>query len=213
MSELKFTCPACGQHMQCEKAYAGDKTNCPACNAELRVPFSHTPPEPTTMLPRAELVSAAAGAAAPIMIKRSESALAEASIPIAPSPAAKVHSPALPDAHETHCICPVCKSELRLPTEASSGPVTAEVVSGPSSNSTTPTQALHSSESESVTEREKQIAAARESNPVSLYPAMKPRLAYILNSGEPAAEGQNEAAEKAAPENKEPPPPFQTVAE
>jgi hypothetical protein len=36
-----------------------------------------------------------------------------------------------------------------------------------------------------VAERERQIAVAREAHKVSLYPAMKPRLSYILSGERP----------------------------
>ncbi|HXE41757.1 MAG TPA: hypothetical protein VN516_01940 [Candidatus Baltobacteraceae bacterium] len=41
MSELKFSCPACGQHIMCSKAYGGNVIQCPNCKAELRIPFSN----------------------------------------------------------------------------------------------------------------------------------------------------------------------------
>src|SRR5690242_21488678 len=56
MSELKFICPACNQHISCEKAYVGHKLPCPTCGAELRVPFSNSPGGAPNALPRAELI-------------------------------------------------------------------------------------------------------------------------------------------------------------
>lgn len=41
MSELKFSCPACGQHVACSKASGGDVIHCPNCEVELRIPFSN----------------------------------------------------------------------------------------------------------------------------------------------------------------------------
>jgi DNA-directed RNA polymerase subunit M/transcription elongation factor TFIIS len=41
MSELKFSCPACGQHIMCSKADGGNVMQCPNCNVELRIPFSN----------------------------------------------------------------------------------------------------------------------------------------------------------------------------
>lgn len=38
MSDLKFTCPACGQHIQCDAAHAGENLPCPACAHLVRVP-------------------------------------------------------------------------------------------------------------------------------------------------------------------------------
>jgi hypothetical protein len=38
MSDLKFSCPSCGQHIQCEQSHAGEKLPCPKCAALIRVP-------------------------------------------------------------------------------------------------------------------------------------------------------------------------------
>ena len=38
MSDLKFSCPSCGQHIQCDETYAGEKIPCPGCAAVVRVP-------------------------------------------------------------------------------------------------------------------------------------------------------------------------------
>lgn len=200
MSELKFTCPACGQHMQCEKAYVGDKTSCPTCNAELRVPFSHTPIESKTQLPRAELVSAPAGPLPDANIAE-PSPFTEASVPLAPPQAKEIseHSNVEPT-----CICPVCQSELRLPqkTKSSTPPVAELVHQGTKEpDRENPTEA----KPESLPAREQHIAAAREANPVSLYPAMKPRLSYILSGGESVAP-KDENSPKKSPGNVPPSP-------
>jgi hypothetical protein len=38
MNDLKFSCPSCGQHIQCEESHAGEKIPCPGCAAVIRVP-------------------------------------------------------------------------------------------------------------------------------------------------------------------------------
>ncbi|HWC58389.1 MAG TPA: hypothetical protein VHC44_01750 [Verrucomicrobiae bacterium] len=38
MSDLKFTCPSCAQHIQCDESYAGEKIPCPNCATLVRVP-------------------------------------------------------------------------------------------------------------------------------------------------------------------------------
>ena len=48
----------------------------------------------------------------------------------------------------------------------------------------------------SVEERERHIAQARESHPVSLYPAMKPRLDYVLNGKAPSEKAKPEVPKK-----------------
>src|SRR5438552_17405678 len=65
MSDLKFSCPACQQHIQADQGYAGIQINCPACNAPLIVPgataaapasaavpaAAYTPPPPAPTRP------------------------------------------------------------------------------------------------------------------------------------------------------------------
>lgn len=38
MSDLKFACPNCQQHIQCEEGYAGMQIACPACHSNMVVP-------------------------------------------------------------------------------------------------------------------------------------------------------------------------------
>ena len=38
MSEFKFSCPQCGQHIQCDTLWSGRQINCPACQQPLVVP-------------------------------------------------------------------------------------------------------------------------------------------------------------------------------
>ena len=42
MSDLKFSCPACGQHVQCDEAHAGENIPCPSCAHLVRVPLYAT---------------------------------------------------------------------------------------------------------------------------------------------------------------------------
>src|SRR6266446_2162400 len=71
MSDIKFSCPACQQHIQADQGYAGMQINCPACNTPLIVPGgvemapalaaapapAYTPPPP----PAAQSTPAAGG--------------------------------------------------------------------------------------------------------------------------------------------------------
>ena len=50
MSEFKFSCPNCSQHIQCEELCSGRQINCPACQKPLVVP-SLGPPAPEVTLP------------------------------------------------------------------------------------------------------------------------------------------------------------------
>jgi hypothetical protein len=38
MSEFKFSCPQCGQHILCDPRWSGSEINCPACQQTLVVP-------------------------------------------------------------------------------------------------------------------------------------------------------------------------------
>jgi hypothetical protein len=38
MSEIKFACPQCRQHIACDVAYAGERMECPSCMTTLVVP-------------------------------------------------------------------------------------------------------------------------------------------------------------------------------
>jgi hypothetical protein len=38
MSEIKFACPHCSQHVACDDAYCGERINCPGCGLEMRIP-------------------------------------------------------------------------------------------------------------------------------------------------------------------------------
>ena len=38
MSEFKFSCPQCDQHLQCDDQFSGRQIQCPRCNHLIRVP-------------------------------------------------------------------------------------------------------------------------------------------------------------------------------
>jgi len=40
MSEFKFSCPFCEQHLQCDERLSGRQIQCPSCNHLIRVPPS-----------------------------------------------------------------------------------------------------------------------------------------------------------------------------
>ncbi len=62
MNEIKFACPSCGQHIQCDEAYVGRKIVCPMCRAEIAVPRT-APGQPGGTLPEAHLIAASPGRA------------------------------------------------------------------------------------------------------------------------------------------------------
>jgi outer membrane lipoprotein-sorting protein len=43
MPEFKFSCPQCGQHIQCDTGYAGAQINCPSCQQAIIVPQAPRP--------------------------------------------------------------------------------------------------------------------------------------------------------------------------
>jgi hypothetical protein len=51
MSEFKFSCPNCGQHIQCDELWSGRQINCPACQQPLMVPSLGPPAPAATPLP------------------------------------------------------------------------------------------------------------------------------------------------------------------
>ncbi len=38
MSEIKFSCPHCSQHIACEDGYCGERIDCPGCGREIFIP-------------------------------------------------------------------------------------------------------------------------------------------------------------------------------
>jgi len=38
MSDFKFNCPHCQQHLQCDVGFSGRQIQCPACSQLIRVP-------------------------------------------------------------------------------------------------------------------------------------------------------------------------------
>ena len=52
MSEFKFSCPACGQHIRCDTSYIGTKTKCPTCQNTIVIP-----PPPAVPLPKLSIAN------------------------------------------------------------------------------------------------------------------------------------------------------------
>jgi hypothetical protein len=170
MSVLKFECPGCGQHMECDRACAGDVIHCPRCCAELRIPFSEIPGS----ILRAELILHAPKPAV--------------TAPATPAPAA-------PPPRPRELICPVCESHLRVPnatTPSGSLPLAELIKKG--EPKPTPQEEPHPDLAHmSLPEREQQIAAAREAHPIQLNTPVKPRLNYILSEkAAPVTKPENE---------------------
>jgi len=50
MSELKFSCPNCNQHLSCDEGYAGRQISCPSCQSAVVVPQPVRPPPPALQI-------------------------------------------------------------------------------------------------------------------------------------------------------------------
>ena len=46
MSDMKFLCPHCQQHFQCDESYSGREISCPACHAQVSILQFMAPAEP-----------------------------------------------------------------------------------------------------------------------------------------------------------------------
>jgi len=183
MKELKFICPSCGQHIQCDWRHAGENVPCPGCATLIRVPLEGDLPDATSP------TSAEKPPSAPVpgdkekvsyATKKTDDAPVPEKSP-APSPKAIAASPppaspaptVAPAAHasELHCVCPVCQSELRIS-------VAPEPARAHAAHPAKPP--LPGVEPLPLDERERQIAAARER---AFHPASeKPRLDRILDT-------------------------------
>ena len=192
MSALKFTCPSCGQHMQCEKAYVGHQIPCPSCGAQLRVPMSDAAGGGPNALPRAELIVAPGDPQGMPAIKSAASEITQEII-VHAEPKKTVTPPPIGQPPEIHCVCPVCQSELKVPfvPSGSEHPTMAELVNTAPTSSHDSTASPPASSEASLSERERQIAAARAAHPVGIHPAVKPRLSYVMNGGTAPTEGEN----------------------
>jgi hypothetical protein len=178
MSELKFSCPACDQHISCGKAYGGHVIHCPNCCAELRVPFAD------------------GNAAGELCELKAERVIDGHTAP--PGTAGKT----APGDKELHCRCPVCQSNLRIPESVATQPdgifPPAQLVLKPAENGNgSPNIAPPTEKTEPVaplTEREQKIAAERAARGISLYPQMKPRLDLALGK-QSSSESKNNKEE------------------
>jgi hypothetical protein len=200
MNELKYVCPSCGQHVECDSSHAGENFPCPLCAALVRVPSeaaftdaAASPASPTAAPLAAELgkifytgsepVGDGSGHESSAAIEDSASqAVANAGYPAALH-ATQSQAGGNAESHsELRCVCPVCQSELRISIEA--GATARNASSGLNAQHDSSDHTQHPS----MEERERQIAAARETHP-GLHPTFKPRLDKILGD-----DGQHEAA-------------------
>ena len=90
MRDLKFSCPTCGQHIQCEESYAGEKIPCPGCAALIRVPtdapIAIKTPAPVPVAPPRPPAPAAAAPGVGAVPTLEENFLAESGTPVPTAP-------------------------------------------------------------------------------------------------------------------------------
>ena len=181
MKELKFICPSCGQHIQCDCQHAGENVPCPSCAVLVRVPLGGEVTDVPDSQPESSPFSSMTGESETVSYTRTdpagdgekespgESAVSTPVTPLTANPTLPTvpneESPARESVEHIsalHCVCPVCQSELRISVEPES-----------------PLESLPTAvEHLPAVERARQVPAARR---VSVRPAMKPRLDRILN--------------------------------
>jgi len=67
VSEFKFSCPSCGQHIQGDELWSGRQINCPACQQPLVVPSLGPPAPPIAeLIPTVPVTAGAALRSAPV---------------------------------------------------------------------------------------------------------------------------------------------------
>ena len=79
MNDIKFTCPSCGQRIQCDASHADRRINCPTCHEDIHIPkkpetvakpgaharTAEHPPSPNTVAPAGAREQSAARAHPP----------------------------------------------------------------------------------------------------------------------------------------------------
>ena len=190
MSELKFSCPSCGQIVECEKAYGGHVIHCPNCCAEIRIPFSNSAFPTELEVPKAQLMLNEPGTKSPAQSSDTTK--------------------------ELLCTCPICQSELRVRVETArtGGPQMAELVRPPVPPAEPPPPEIeHQAEAgppaskpaKTHTEHEQQLAAARALQKIQANPSLKPRLSYVLD----AEQSKTQKPPEPEPKNKPGPADYQ----
>ena len=65
MNEIKFACPHCRQHIECDENYSGLQINCPACRGPMLVPEHPAATAPWSPTAQVSAMSAASFTAPP----------------------------------------------------------------------------------------------------------------------------------------------------
>ena len=83
MSEFKYACPVCGQHMKCDSSQSGSVSECPTCFQKIVVPQPPATDDPKFILTGAKYTEKKV---APSLLAAAEAANREASAPEKPFP-------------------------------------------------------------------------------------------------------------------------------
>jgi hypothetical protein len=137
MSDLKFSCPSCGQHIQCEESHAGEKIPCPGCALLIRVPTDAqivrntsapaTTPPPTAVAPGMAII--------PTL---EENFLAESGTPLPTTPPVTEREQEIAAARAAHPVLPSSQVKPRLSFILSGGAAPAPQENESASHSVEP---------------------------------------------------------------------------
>jgi hypothetical protein len=113
MSDLKFSCPSCGQHIQCEESHAGEKIPCPGCALLIRVPTDAPIVRKTSLPATTPPPSAAPPGMGPVPTLE-ENFLAESGTPLPTTPPVTEREQEIAAARAAHPVLPSSQVKPRL---------------------------------------------------------------------------------------------------
>jgi Zn finger protein HypA/HybF involved in hydrogenase expression len=197
MSDIKFSCLSCGQKIKCDSSHAGLRIPCPGCGVELEIPKGEPAGE------QEEIPAQSKAAPAPISPQQTvDQALKTDRKPevsaLATGQARSKSDAGTEPAENLRCLCPVCRSELKIKKPGKMGVPTgtlpvAELVrpgsSGrfvapvPASEPTRPKPEAVAKTDESATQPKPGKTVEKGSHPPL---GTKPRLSYVLTGKPPA---------------------------
>jgi hypothetical protein len=125
MSDLKFSCPSCGQHIQCEQSHAGEKIPCPGCAALIRVP-ADAPIVTKAPVPAMTPSTTPAAAGIGTVPTLEENFLAESGTPLPATPPLTEREQQLAAARAAHPVAPNPQVKPRLSFILSGGAAPAQ---------------------------------------------------------------------------------------
>jgi hypothetical protein len=92
MSDIKFSCPVCSQHIACDLQWGGQQIKCPSCQNDIAIPMPEVPP--------AAVASPAVQARVRVNVTHTAPPPAPAVAPVSPPPSQpQQHRPVLPGAN------------------------------------------------------------------------------------------------------------------